>query len=364
MEKNEPEIFHVTPDLFNEWRVPRVGKSNPEEIHSNVWAWLINSKLSGYAASEKMSGSSSYEDGPTWSFDRFGQSRTELPDGRIVFIGGEHEDHYDPDFYIYNDVVVEAQDGNVKVYCYRLSEFPQTDFHSATLVGSAIYIIGCLGYPEQRAFTKTPVYMLNLENFEISEIKTKGDCPGWIHGHSAKLTEDQKYILIKDGLIDTGPKNYLKENFDDWVLELETNNWSRLTQRNWVHLEFTRKDGKNNKIFELRSAFWSKSVKWQKQYETDLERLQKAMGFTPDVDLVSDLYNFKLDGRASPVFKEDYNLYTLYLDGVKIKICEESFRITLLVEGQLDPKIIDSMKAELLVNLGEIEKVKWIVNEI
>jgi len=38
------------------------------------------------------------EDGPIWTFDRMGASRSELPDGRILYIGGEYQDYYDPDF--------------------------------------------------------------------------------------------------------------------------------------------------------------------------------------------------------------------------------------------------------------------------
>ena len=41
---------------------------------------------------------------PFWSFDRYGMSVTHLEDGRIILIGGEHEDYYDPYFFIYNDV--------------------------------------------------------------------------------------------------------------------------------------------------------------------------------------------------------------------------------------------------------------------
>ena len=35
-------------------------------------------------------------------FFRLGGTRTELSDGRVIWIGGEHEDGYDPDFCIYN----------------------------------------------------------------------------------------------------------------------------------------------------------------------------------------------------------------------------------------------------------------------
>ena len=51
------------------------------------------------------------DDGPIWTFDRMGRTETELPDGRVVCVGGEHEDFYDPDFCIYNDVVIYHGDG-------------------------------------------------------------------------------------------------------------------------------------------------------------------------------------------------------------------------------------------------------------
>ena len=76
---------------------------------------------------------------------RFGQSLTLLPDGLAVQIGGEHEDYYDPDFCIYNDVFVHERDGSITIYGYPESAFPPTDFRTATLVGDSIYVIGSLG---------------------------------------------------------------------------------------------------------------------------------------------------------------------------------------------------------------------------
>lgn len=57
-------------------------------------------------ASNKMLDINPFRNGPTWCFDRFGRSTAWLPDGRVVLIAGEHKDSYDPDFCIYNDVVV------------------------------------------------------------------------------------------------------------------------------------------------------------------------------------------------------------------------------------------------------------------
>ncbi len=94
--------------------------------------------------------------GPVWCNERFGASLTELPDGRFVQIGGEHEDFYDPDFCIYNDVIVFDGKGNFQIYGYSRETFPPTDFHSATLVGEFIYIVGSLGYVDERKIGTTP----------------------------------------------------------------------------------------------------------------------------------------------------------------------------------------------------------------
>src|SRR5207253_1603305 len=83
-----------------------------------------------------------------WCYDRFGRTTTWLPDGRILEIAGEHEDHYDPDFCIYNDVVVFDGKGGFEILSYPETVFPPTDFHTATRVDDSLYIIGCLGYPQ------------------------------------------------------------------------------------------------------------------------------------------------------------------------------------------------------------------------
>merc|ERR1719473_2000472 len=79
------------------------------------------------------------EGDPVWTFHRFGRTVTQLPCGRLVMIGGEHEDYYHPDFCIYNDVGIftpgqGAEDGSIEILGYPRSVFPPTDFHSATFV--------------------------------------------------------------------------------------------------------------------------------------------------------------------------------------------------------------------------------------
>ncbi len=78
------------------------------------------------------------EEGPIWTFDRMGRTCDELVDGRMVCIGGEHEDFYDPDFRIYNDVVVFNADATIDIYGYPKEIFPPTDFQTATVTGTII----------------------------------------------------------------------------------------------------------------------------------------------------------------------------------------------------------------------------------
>jgi hypothetical protein len=114
-----------------------------------VWAWFIENGLGAYAANKTFGGPPSNEAGPCWCSARYGQTETKLSDGRIIKIGGEHEDYYDPDFYIYNDVIVYDGDRNVEILGYPEEVFPPTDFHTANLVEGRIIIIGSLSYPDR-----------------------------------------------------------------------------------------------------------------------------------------------------------------------------------------------------------------------
>lgn len=80
--------------------------TNPTRIDKPFWKYMIagGSKPARYARAKL--GLRPSERGAVFCFHRFGRTVTELPDGRIVLIGGEHEDFYDNDFFIYNDVVV------------------------------------------------------------------------------------------------------------------------------------------------------------------------------------------------------------------------------------------------------------------
>ena len=223
----------ITPEVFAQWRAPRFGQANPERMNNPFWEWMIRTRLDGFQANEKLQGPDSCSAGPIWCFRRFGQSSTRLPDGREILIAGEHEDSYDPDFCIYNDVFVHHGEGNFEIYAYPEEVFPPTDFHTATLAGEHIYIIGGLGYPEDREPGTTPVYRLNCTSYAIEEVETSGQNPGWINRHRAVFHADKGAageIHVWNGGVFLGEENdqeQWEENEATFVLDLASGEWRK-----------------------------------------------------------------------------------------------------------------------------------------
>lgn len=199
---------HATPQPLAR---TRYGTAHPERVESPLWEQAMREDWSGYALGQHLGvepdrsrwnndfSHSAYRDtdpGPFWSWQRFGRTATQLPDGRIVFIAGEHEDGYDPDFCIYNDVVVEHPDGRREFFLYPKDAFPPTDFHSATLVGDAIILIGSLGYRDLRRPGETQVLKLDTQSLQFTNLATTGESPGWISRHTAEKLSDTTILVV------------------------------------------------------------------------------------------------------------------------------------------------------------------------
>ncbi|MCW5775805.1 MAG: hypothetical protein KIS87_05090 [Phycisphaeraceae bacterium] len=71
----------------------RLGTKNPERMRVAHWEWMVRTRNDPFSVRDQLGIESHYGTGdPDWCFDRFGMTRTPLPDGRIICIGGEHED--------------------------------------------------------------------------------------------------------------------------------------------------------------------------------------------------------------------------------------------------------------------------------
>ncbi|MFT3775724.1 MAG: ankyrin repeat domain-containing protein [Minicystis sp.] len=218
----------VSPDDFRRAFTRSFGEANPERMRVPFWEAMIRCGASAYRARQRFGEGPRAE--PVWSAQRFGQSLTFLPDGRAVQIGGEHEDYYDADFCIYNDVFVHERDGSVALYGYPEAVFPPTDFHTATRVGDFIYVIGSLGYLGSRRFGETPVYRLDTSTLRIERVDARGEAPGWIYKHRA-LAVSPHEIQVWGGTIVTsnGDKESYDENPGYFVLDLDRGLWRRET---------------------------------------------------------------------------------------------------------------------------------------
>jgi hypothetical protein len=395
----------ITPELALEWRAPRFGTENPHRMNNPLWEWLVKTRINAYSAGDRFGYPSPFDAGPAWCFARFGQSVTPLPDGRLILIAGEHEDSYDPDFHIYNDVTVYHPDGKLDLFGYPETVIPPTDFHTATLLDDRIIVIGNLGYPDNRKAGITQIAELDLKTFAIRLIRSTGTPPGWIHKHIAELAPDQKSIQVRGGLIDPADKDRfsLLENPDAWSLDLGTWEWTRLTHCPWERHVFYAEGVRWLPLRQIDSLSSSMKYNWGSKLDPEIptpeqtvpaekwEEFQDRFGTTnptaqaeaaglyaegsnPDLDVFGQLYQPALPHTAIPEpespdeeaeeeydengpydwDEEDYstpgdvfNGTRISVNGVVVRYKDNMDSVILTIEGKLPPETVQALIADL-----------------
>ena len=341
----------MTRDEFLAWRCPREVSDNPTRMDNPVWQWLVRTGWDAERANEIFGGPSSADAGPMWCFDRMGKTETLLADGRIVHVSGEYEDFYHPEFYIYNDVTVIDPGGAISIFGYPRTIFPPTDFHTATLVGNAIIIVGGLGYSGQRTADTTPVYKLDLHTFSMSRVTTSGQNPGWIHDHTVELLDNGQTLVLRGG--EVWPNNWaMAENIDCWALDLETSCWTRLTKRDWQRWAMVRTDNKQNRLRDTRSEAWHRTRNWSgsdSDWKHDAE---------PDLEALASLY--RIDETVStPETSDESNVYRIFIDGILVRFTEDMYAVCAMVEGRLSPERLSALQQHTLEMLKRIDKADY-----
>jgi len=131
-------------------------------------------------------------------------------------------------------VVVFGPTDQIEIYGYPKEVFPPTDFHTATLTGDRIIVIGCLGYMDDRRPGYTPVYSLDLSGYRFTKIETSGEWPGWIFKHEAAF-DLERTITIRGGKTNEEQDGEIRfrRNVEEYALDIRSWNWRRLTDRNW-----------------------------------------------------------------------------------------------------------------------------------
>jgi len=330
-QKFHPNDFSVNKEDYLKWRSVRFGKDNPEIVTSNYHRWLIESREPAFLIKRHF-GDNIFKANPDpiWCFDRFGQSETTDSAGNTYLIGGEHEDYGCNDFCIYNDVVRIGADSSVTLFLYPENVFPPTDFHSATLIGSEIFIIGTIGYVQTRKDGTTNVFRLSLHDMSISKYETTGENPGWIFCHIAKYDKESNEIIVYDGERCHPEENIILNNFDVYGLNVKDGKW-RLIQKTRVETwhfklksdsqSFSLSDlysysqeqsfmeeEEKKKSFEWNDEFLRKQYEENKTYQDafpnyeEFEELMKQnqpkndlkmiFGFQPNFEYLDELFDF------------------------------------------------------------------------
>jgi hypothetical protein len=328
--------MEISREMFDAQHRPRFGTTNPERMRIPFCEWMVRGEAdpapsegilgelglmmregilkNGYGpwrARDIFDAPLSRVEGPIWTFDRMGTTQTELSDGRLICVGGEHEDSYDPDFNIYNDVIVFRPDDEIEIYDYPRDVFPPTDFHAATLVSNRIVIAGCLGYPADRRPGYTPVYSLDLTDYHISPVATSGEMPGWIWKHSTELNAEGTITLRGGEVVENREgKQHFRRNFEDYALDLATGVWRRMTDRNWQQWRVRRCDGQ-----------WF-----------DCEPLLRP----------EDVMPVSIPNEVLPC-EEEWNRARGAVEGVTVELTVGHREVEVVIEGRLPDSLADSM---------------------
>lgn len=287
--------------------------NSPQINHENILQWRMHKDFSPYEIRCHLNELGYTIEQPIWTFlSRMGQTKTLLPDGTKIFIAGEYEDFYDPDFKIYNDVVSQKPSGEMQLWNYPIEQFPATDFHSATYDSKthSIFIVGNIGYSNFRKNNVTKVYQLDLDTMRIKEIECLGLMPSWLNHQIAEFITDDIIEFSKGITIQHG--QFIR-NLYKWQLNIRTFTWSFPDQKKYSHWNIFLEDLRQElPLYECRSLLWDEDDP-EKLIQTKIDTIE-SLGYLPNYQVYKDLYRPGLDSFTVQD-EEDTNLYTCTLAG-------------------------------------------------
>uniref|UniRef100_UPI00148A07E8 Kelch repeat-containing protein n=1 Tax=Ruegeria sp. HKCCD8929 TaxID=2683006 RepID=UPI00148A07E8 len=298
---------------------------------------------------------------PGWCFDRFGQSATHLPDGSVVYIGGEHEDHYDPDFYIYNDVVVVRSDASIEIYGYPTDVFPPTDFHSATLCGDEIIIVGGLRYHEHRDYSDTFVFRLRLTDFSIHRVETQGDAPSWLYEHKAELASDGKRLICTGGQVTHHPTEFTVENLTTWEFDLESKSWNPMATESGQRWMLLREDESWNDLWKIEQVACASRSSRQDTFAERYRAEFEERGHVVDPNLFYARFSPPVPHSVlePDPDSEEYRVHRILVAGVVVRFVEDMHEIAVTVKGELSSELLEALKRHCLETYSGLEGVPY-----
>ncbi len=329
----------ISPETYLEHCKRRFGDANPERIANPIWEWMVRERHNPYVARKALGletdfGGCMIARNPDWCFQRMGMPVVKMHDGREISIAGEHEDSYDPDFCIYNDVIVRKGD-NVAIYGYPREVFPPTDFHTATLINNDIWLIGSLGYSEERGGAMPQVCLLDTRTYEIRRVSTSGESPGWISHHKTVLLKDGVTVEVCGGevLRNGGETEKGRTNFDTFHLHTETRVWKKMSN----------------------TSVWRQ---FRIMYDEDITRRMELIELWMrwhTGEVLNEL-GYPVDPAPDSNETPEHHVHTVHVDGVPVRI-EDSWReVRVVIEGVLPEATVQSLLTRLQSILVSIKR--------
>ena len=257
---------------------------------ADIFQWIIENKIQPYQLKQLLEKQNIEIKSPLWTFSgRMGQLLTELPDGMKVYIAGEYEDFYDPDFKIYNDIVIEKPNGEIELWNYPKAQFPPTDFYAAHYDEQthSIFLIGNLGYPETRKEGITQVLKVKLKSMDIERLECFGQVPSWLNHHEMSVINDDELIFYNGYVIKE--KKYLR-NLYTWKLNLRTLEWTFPEQILFDHWTLKSKNYYGFPLFECSQLLWDEKHWKDEKFEQTKVEIIERYGMLPDYKTYSQLF--------------------------------------------------------------------------
>jgi hypothetical protein len=362
----------ITKDLFLDWRYARRGENPAEDLTNPYWVWMFENRKDPYRMAQHFLGDSeaSLPPQPRWCGMRLGQTRTLLSDGREIFIAGEHEDHYDPDFFVYNDVIVRDSEGQIEILAYPESHFPRTDFHSASLVEDETEIVLIGNLSDQQGDVdrpKTQVFVFDVETKLFERLETSGIGPGLIHHHDAKYVDSDHSVVISNGC------KYVKgvrlESVNDWKLDLVSGAWSRLTDNKWKKVFIRRTDRQAHHLFSYESVDWC--LRLNRPIEQEVENLKARIGVEGGFDVeevmgvfrsffVPEIAHEPIESHSDFDFKRFgcSRVIRVKINNVVVRMMQQRNDVSFTVEGVLPDAVVQEFSENLHSKLEFLEQAK------
>ena len=162
-------------------------------------------------------------------------------------------------------------------------------------------------------------------------------------------------------MVDTGDEDRpAPENIDDWKLHLADWRWERLTNRQWKRWDVRREDKGMNALFAISSAAYWKGLidkKWrpmagsgidlQVELKKEMDKFLDEYGFEPDLELFNELFNPPIPHEKIPDIDDEYRVRRINVNGVTVRYNEDSYMITVTIEGDLPTSTTDTIVSDL-----------------